>query len=107
MKSAAALVLELSRRGVRLVANGDRIHWEAPRGTVSAADLTALRERKAEVLAALRHEMERRRPRLGECGELVIPFDGDLRFRWWQAWGDKDCHERFRAAWEAAGVGLK
>ena len=46
----------LHRRGVRLRVNGDKLHWTAPVGVVTPADLSALREHKAEVLAIIRDE---------------------------------------------------
>ena len=51
-----ALLDDLHRRGVRLRLNGDRLHWFAPVGVMTEADLSALREHKAEVLAILREE---------------------------------------------------
>ncbi len=52
--SVETLIDELRRRGVRLHVNGDRLRWFAPMGVVTEADLSALRQHKAEVLAILR-----------------------------------------------------
>ncbi len=51
-----ALLDGLHRRGVRFRIDGDRLRWFAPVGVVTDADLSALREHKAEVLAILREE---------------------------------------------------
>ncbi len=51
-----ALLDGLHKRGVRLRVNGDRLRWFAPVGVVIEADLSALRDHKAEVLAILREE---------------------------------------------------
>ncbi len=48
-----ALLDGLHRRGVRLRIDGERLRWFAPVGVVTEADLSALRENKAEVLAAI------------------------------------------------------
>ena len=54
--SVETLIDELRRRGVRLHVNGDRLRWFAPMGVVTEADLSALRQHKAEVLAILREQ---------------------------------------------------
>ncbi len=51
-----ALLDDLHRRGVRLRFDGERLHWFAPVGVVTEADLSTLREHKAEVLAILRED---------------------------------------------------
>ena len=52
--SVETLIDGLHRRGVRLRVNGGRLRWFAPVGVVTEADLSALRDHKAEVLAILR-----------------------------------------------------
>ena len=54
--SAAAILDDLHRRGVRFRVNGDRLRWRAPEGVVTEADLSALRENKPEVLAIIREQ---------------------------------------------------
>ena len=54
--NVSALLDGFKRRGVRLRVNGDRLRWAAPVGVVTEADLSALREHKAEVLAILREQ---------------------------------------------------
>ncbi len=54
--SVETLIDSLHRRGVRLHVNGDRLRWFAPMGVVTEADLSALRQHKAEVLAILREQ---------------------------------------------------
>ncbi len=51
-----ALLDGLHRRGVRFRIDGERLRWFAPVGVVTEADLTALREHKAEVLAIIREQ---------------------------------------------------
>ncbi len=48
------LIDDLHRRGVRLRCDGDRLRWFAPVGVVTEADLSTLRQHKADVLAILR-----------------------------------------------------
>ncbi len=54
--NASAILDNLHRRGVSLRADGDVIRWQAPTGVMTEADLSALREHKAEVLAIIREE---------------------------------------------------
>ncbi len=69
--SAAALLDGLHRRGVRLRIDGDRLRWFAPVGVVTEADLNALRDHQAEVLAILREaEIDRIEERAA-----VLQFD--------------------------------
>ena len=65
------LLDDLHRRGVRLRVDGDRLRWFAPVGVVTEADLSALRNHKAEVLAILREE---ERDRIEERA-AIIQFD--------------------------------
>ncbi len=71
------LIDGLHRRGVRLRFDGDRLRWFAPVGIVTEADLAALREHKAEVLAILREE---ERDRIEECA-AILQFDAYLSRR--------------------------
>src|SRR5438445_13594735 len=52
--SAAALLTDLLRRGVRLEAAPDGLHYRAPRGTLTDADRASLRAHRDELLALLR-----------------------------------------------------
>jgi hypothetical protein len=65
------LINGLHRRGVRLRIDGERLRWFAPVGVVTEADLTALRQHKAEVLAILREE---ERGRIEERA-AILQFD--------------------------------
>ena len=71
------LINDLHRRGVRLRVDGDRLRWFAPVGVVTEADLSALRNHKAEVLAILREE---ERDRIEERG-AILQFDAYLSRR--------------------------
>ncbi len=72
--TAPTLLDRLHRRGVRFRIDGDRLRWLAPVGVVNEADLTALREHKADVLAILREdELDRFEERAA-----IMEFDGGL-----------------------------
>jgi len=71
------LVTDLHRRGVRLHVNGDRLRWFAPVGVVTEADLSVLREHKAEVMAILR---EAESDRIEERS-AILQFDAYLSRR--------------------------
>ena len=71
------LFLELSKRGVKLKLDGDRLRSRAPKGAITPALRQEMRSRKAELLAFLRqaHEpkmapIKQRPPSLGE----IIPL---------------------------------
>ncbi len=49
----ATLLSDLRRRGVELTAEGDRLHYRAPRGVLSPELLADLRSHKLELLAEL------------------------------------------------------
>ena len=55
----AALMADLEARGVRLMAVGQTLRVDAPRGVLTTADREALLAHKAAVLAALRAEASR------------------------------------------------
>jgi hypothetical protein len=81
--SAAELLADLRRQGCILTV--------LPEGKVSvrpAERLTdtlreALRCYKTEVLAALAQQPERPHPYLTPQGDLIVPCDCDVRYRWW------------------------
>ncbi len=86
--NAKTLIDNLHRRGVRLRIDGEVLRWFAPVGVVTEADLSALRERKAEVLAILREEQSDRI----EERAAILQFDAYLSRRETQtsrmtAWG--------------------
>ncbi len=72
-----ALLDDLHRRGVRFRIDGERLRWFAPVGVVTEADLTALRQHKAEAMAILR---EAERDRIQERAS-IIEFDAYLSRR--------------------------
>ena len=72
-----ALLDDLHRRGVRLRIDGERLRWFAPVGVVTEADLSALREHKAEVLVIIREEEADRI----EERAAIIQFDAYLSRR--------------------------
>ena len=75
--NAKTLIDNLHRRGVRLRIDGEVLRWFAPVGVVTEADLSALRERKAEVLAILREEQSDRI----EERAAILQFDAYLSRR--------------------------
>ncbi len=72
-----ALLDGLHRRGVRFRIDGERLRWFAPVGVVTEADLSALRQHKAEVLAIIR---EQDADRIEERAS-IIEFDAYLSRR--------------------------
>ena len=75
--TASAILDGLHRRGVRFSINGDRLHWRAPSGVMTDADLSALREHKAEAMAIVR---EQDADRIEERA-AIIQFDAYLSRR--------------------------
>src|SRR5262245_11244721 len=63
--SAAELLGELRRRGVRLAVDGDRLRYSGPEGALTAALLAELARHKPEILAHP-HELDEESP-LGAC----------------------------------------
>ena len=51
--SAAELLAEVERLGVRLEAQGGQLRYRAPKGTLTPEILTSLAQHKAEIIAAL------------------------------------------------------
>lgn len=49
----SALLAKLTSRGIRIEADGDRLHVRARRGTVTPADLDEIRTHRDELVAAL------------------------------------------------------
>jgi hypothetical protein len=54
-----ALIVDLEARGVRLMAVGQTLRVDAPRGVLTTADREALRAHKAAILAVLRVDAPR------------------------------------------------
>ncbi len=75
--NVSTLLDGLHRRGVRFRIDGDQLRWFAPVGVVTEADLSALREHKAEVLAIIR---EQDADRIEERA-AIIQFDAYLSRR--------------------------
>ena len=69
--NVSAIIDDLHQRGVRLRVDGEVLRWVAPVGIVTEADLSALRNHKAEVLAILREE---ERGRIEERA-AILQFD--------------------------------
>ncbi len=69
--NASAILNNLHRRGARFSVDGDRLHWVAPVGVMTEADLSALRHSKPEVLVIIR---EQDADRIEERGS-IIEFD--------------------------------
>jgi hypothetical protein len=66
-----ALVADLRARDVRLTVAGDRVHVDAPRGVLTAADRAALRRHKAQVLRVLGAETARPTSAAGDWADGV------------------------------------
>jgi TubC N-terminal docking domain len=54
--SAAEILAELTRRGVRLSAEGERLTYDAPEGVMQPADFEQLKTHKTELLKALAND---------------------------------------------------
>jgi len=52
--TATSILADLTRRGVRLWADGEFLEYESPKGVLTPQDLAAVRAHKAELLAELR-----------------------------------------------------
>lgn len=68
-----SLLADLRQRGVHVVADGDDLRCRAPRGALTNADLAALREHKATLIAQLGQDGAP-----GPKGEPEPLGDGDL-----------------------------
>jgi hypothetical protein len=86
MSATAELIRDLSARGVRFTRNGDRLHVEAPTGTLTPELRKTLAEAKPAILAALdagdarpdtRAELERIARAEGVAAELVRRLPAD------------------------------
>jgi hypothetical protein len=90
----AALVRDLTARGVRFAVNGDRLRVSDPGEVVTPELVEELRAVKPEVMALVS-----RRPACVECGRIIA----EEPTSWWG--GDPvhpDCGERaWRRAWQA------
>ncbi len=75
--TVSALLDSLQNRRVRFRIYGDRLRWFAPVGVMTEADLSALREHKAEAMAIL-HEEEA--DRIKERA-AILQFDAYLSRR--------------------------
>jgi len=51
--SAQALIADLTRRGVELTVNADRLRWRAPKGTVGPEEMAAMRRHKTAIIDLL------------------------------------------------------
>ena len=77
--TAESLLTELRSRGAKLAVAGDRLHIEAPRGTVSPELLVELRAHKAELLRLLTwppESFEAERKHGYACARLFPLVDG-------------------------------
>jgi hypothetical protein len=78
MSAAASIIADLSRSGVRLERRGDRLHIEAPRGTVTPAMRIVLTEHKAALLDALNDDPRATLARIAdELGVSLRKLDAD------------------------------
>ena len=56
--SAQALIADLTRRGVKLAVNADRLRWRAPKGTVGPQEVAAMRHHKVEIIHLLSRQKD-------------------------------------------------
>ncbi len=74
--SAAILIRSMREQGIKLSANGDRLHVEAPKGTVTAEIRDLLMTRKPDILAELREPRAEIRLVAEREGESLAAVDG-------------------------------
>ena len=72
MITATSLLADLTRRGVRLWADGEFLEYESPKGVLTPQDLAAVRANKPELLAELRHSTP---PKDSSKSGAQAPFD--------------------------------
>ncbi len=72
MITATSILADLTRRGVRLWADGEFLEYESPKGVLTPQDLAAVRAHKAELLAELRHSTP---PKDSSKSGAQAPFD--------------------------------
>jgi hypothetical protein len=89
--TAAALIDELTARGVHLWVEDDRLKFKAPAGELTDEDKARLTEHKADLLALLAGNSAKPEPMcegtppyLTEGNELIIPLFTPKRYRYWQ-----------------------
>jgi hypothetical protein len=75
--TAESLIKKLTRKGISLMVDGDRLIWAAPKGSMTPELLVELRSHRGEVLAALTPEKEAHRPRSGRAapGQTCSPHN--------------------------------
>lgn len=100
---APTLLADLRARGVELEPRGDKLHYRAPEGTVTAELLAVLAEHKSELLALLTGhccavcaERLARLDPLGDGCELHGVSPEDVA-RWWKVAEGKDATVSFCA----------
>ena len=94
--NALDVLNSLRRSGLSIRRCNNRIVVQ-PASRLTSRQREAIRAQRDEILELLR------RPHLGPCGELVIPFRCEERFKWWKAGGADEIRRRIRAAHHAAG----
>lgn len=80
MQTPIQLHNNLTARGFTFTHEADKL-WVEPRAKLTTADVAAITEHKAALLALL--EPSAKRPYLAEAGEICIPFTTHPRFHWW------------------------
>ncbi|MBI5018481.1 MAG: hypothetical protein HZB55_23725 [Deltaproteobacteria bacterium] len=85
--TALDLLRDLEAQGFLLEARGERLHVEAPAGTLTPELRANLTEHKPTLLRLLQggkgHAPERL-PYLDQRDDLVIPFEADPSHHWWK-----------------------
>jgi hypothetical protein len=80
MMNAEEIVRQIRATGVSIHVDDDYLLLRGTGARLAEDFRTLLREHRVEILAFLRSGTPP--PRIGTCGELVIPFDADERFQW-------------------------
>lgn len=75
------IIQKIERVGHISVVDNSRLRIEVPPGYLTKEDKQILREKKKEVI---HHLQAMAKPYLDERGVLVIPFNCDPKYKWWQ-----------------------
>ena len=76
------LVQELRARGIVFWIDGDRLNCRGTKEPLTPKLLKALKRDKQEVIKQIKSSYQE--PHLDIDGSIVIPFDSDPKYHWWQ-----------------------
>jgi len=84
VNQARELIREIEKVGGSIqLKDGGRLRIEAPKGTLTDDIRKTLAVHKKEILQALKDTRTANQPYINEDGVLVIRFDSDPKYHWW------------------------